>query len=65
MNENTHEPNLQEALDKLKNHPEHKHKWKRIHHTWYFWVFLALMLFAILYYNSTVNFAFAPWEIFE
>ena len=42
--------------------PEHNNspKWKRVHHTWWFWVFLILMLGGILYYVITVDFAFAP-----
>ncbi len=40
--------------------PKHKPHWKRIHHTWSFWIFLVLMLTAILYYIMTVDFAFAP-----
>ena len=41
-------------------HPDHKPRWKRIHHTWSFWIFLFLMLVAILYYIMSVDFAFAP-----
>jgi hypothetical protein len=48
MNEN--EPN---------NHT-HRPYWKRIHHTWSFWIFLLLMLVGILYYIISVDFAFAP-----
>ena len=40
--------------------PKHKSHWKRIHHTWSFWIFLVLMLTAIIYYIMTVDFAFAP-----
>jgi hypothetical protein len=47
------------------NEMEHNHprpKWKRIHHSWIFWVFLLLMFAGIGYYIITVNFAFAPHE---
>ncbi len=54
------------------NHPWHDgqahHKkyhvywphWKRIHHTWGFWVFLILMIAAIMYYVMSADFALAP-----
>ncbi len=47
--------------------PEHNHspKWKRVHHTWWFWIFLVLMLGGILYYVMTVDFAFAPQKQME
>jgi hypothetical protein len=35
-------------------------KWRRIHHSWIFWVFMALTLVAITYYITSVDFAFAP-----
>ncbi len=38
----------------------HRPYWKRIHHTWSFWIFLLLMLVGILYYIISVDFAFAP-----
>jgi len=38
----------------------HKPYWKRIHHIWYFWVFLFLMFVGIIYYIMSVDFAFAP-----
>lgn len=34
--------------------------WRRIHHTWIFWIFLVLMLVGIMYYVVSVDFAFAP-----
>lgn len=34
--------------------------WKRIHHSWIFWIFLFLMGFAIFYYVVSADFAFAP-----
>ncbi|NDP22522.1 MAG: hypothetical protein GZ091_15780 [Paludibacter sp.] len=63
--------------DKIKNssnhdlqdhiQPEQKHKsrWKQVHHSWLFWVFLVLMLFGIMYYIRTVDFAFAPQKQVE
>jgi len=40
-------------------HP-HGSRWKIVHHSWSFWIFLALMMFAISYYVFTVDFAFTP-----
>ena len=34
--------------------------WKLIHHSWVFWIFLLLMIVAIIYYIISANFAFAP-----
>jgi len=34
--------------------------WKRMHHTWGFWIFLFLMFVGIIYYIMSVDFAFAP-----
>jgi hypothetical protein len=42
------------------NHHNHKPYWKRVHHSWIFWVFLFLMLVGIIYYAMTVDFALAP-----
>ena len=35
-------------------------RWKRFHHSWIFWIFLLLMLVAIMFYITSVDFAFAP-----
>ena len=42
------------------NKQDHKPYWKRIHHSWIFWVFLVLMLVGIIYYVMTVDFSLAP-----
>ena len=57
---NEHKQNLQEVINHSKYHQEHKPYWKRIHHTWTFWVFIFLMFAAIMYYTGSVDFAFAP-----
>ena len=44
--------------DSTQNH--HRPYWKRIHHTWYFWVFMFLTFASIMYYIISVDFAFAP-----
>lgn len=51
MDENVNEHNQQ-----------HRPYWKRIHHTVGFWIFLFLMMVAIVYYIMTVDFAFAPHQ---
>ena len=42
------------------NKLDHKPYWKRIHHSWIFWIFLLLMLAGIIYYVMTLNFSLAP-----
>ena len=60
MNQNKDNNNQLEREDFIIVHPDHKPHWKRIHHTWSFWIFLVLMLTAIICYIMTVEFAFAP-----
>jgi hypothetical protein len=60
MSKNEHNQHLQEGQDHIMVHHEHKPYWKRVHHSWIFWVFLFLMLVGIIYYAMTVDFAFAP-----
>jgi hypothetical protein len=60
MNKNEHNHPMQEAQDHIVVHHEHKPYWKRINHTWGFWVFLFLMFAAIIYYVMSVDFALAP-----
>ena len=59
MKEHKHQ-HLDEGLDHTQIQHNHKPYWKQIHHTWYFWVFLFLMLASILYYVMSVDFALAP-----
>jgi len=42
------------------NKQNHMLYWKRIHHSWIFWVFLFLMFVGILYYAMTVDFSLVP-----
>ena len=42
------------------DHNHHRPYWKRIHHTWSFWVFLFLMLAAIIYYMLSDNLSLRP-----
>jgi len=60
MNENEHNNHQQEELNHANGFHDHKPYWKQIHHTWGFWIFLFLMLAAIIYYVMSVDFAFAP-----
>lgn len=58
MNKNIHHQEETQVI--FTPHHDKKPRWKRIHHTWGFWIFLLLMFAAILYYIYSVNFAFAP-----
>lgn len=60
MKENEQNPQLKEVENQISVHRDHRPNWKLMHHTWIFWVFLLLMLAAIMYYIVTVNFQFAP-----
>jgi len=57
---NKHEHNQQEVQDHILVPHDRKPYWKRMHHTWSFWIFLFLMLVGIIYYIASVDFAFAP-----
>jgi uncharacterized membrane protein len=46
----------------VNEHNQHHSHWKRLHHSFGFWIFLGLMLVAIVYYIMTVDFAFAPHQ---
>ena len=50
----------QDWQDHFTGHHLRKGAWRRIHHSWIFWVFLLLMFVSIGYYIMSVNFAFAP-----
>ncbi len=65
MNDNKQSSSNHDLQDHIE--PEHTHspKWKRVHHTLWFWIFLVLMLGGILYYVMTVDFAFAPHRQME
>jgi hypothetical protein len=60
MNEKNHDHHQHESQDYITVHNEHKPYWKRIHHSWIFWIFLFLMFVGIIYYIMSVDFAFAP-----
>ena len=60
MNDNGHKPNLEDMLRHSGFRNEHKFHWKRIHHTWGFWIGVLLIFVATMYYVVSVDFAFAP-----
>jgi hypothetical protein len=60
MTENEHNKQTQEGQDFILTQHEHKPYWKRMHHTFSFWIVLFLMFVAIMYYIVSLNFAFAP-----
>lgn len=49
-----------ETQNRIKSYLNPKFNWRRIHHSWIFWVFLVLMLGCIGYYILSVDFSFAP-----
>ena len=63
MNENIHNHHRQEREEHNKKHYDDKPYWKRIHHTWSFWVFLFLMLAAMIYYTLSGNLSRWPYYI--
>ena len=60
MSENEQNQHQEEFQDQILPQRTRRMHWKRIHHTWIFWIFLFLMFVAIMYYITSVNFAFAP-----
>ena len=62
MNKNGIEQPRQDWQDHLTGHHLNKGewKWKKLHHSWIFWVFFLLTLTAIVYYIMSVDFINAP-----
>jgi hypothetical protein len=60
MNDNKLSSSNHDLQDHIEVQHEHLPRWKRVHHTWWFWIFLVLMLVGIIYYIMSVDFAFAP-----
>lgn len=60
MSENEHNQHQEEKQDHIMPQRSHRQRWKQIHHSWIFWIFLFLMFVGILYYIASVDFAFAP-----
>ena len=58
MNKNgSHKVDIQHEILPERNK---QFRWKRVHHSWIFWIFLFLMFVGIIYYIMSVDFAFAP-----
>lgn len=60
MNENKNNPQLKEVENEISVPHDRKRNWKQFPHSLAFWIFLVLMLAAIIYYIVTLNFAVAP-----
>lgn len=60
MNKDGQDQPRQDWQDHFTGHHLNKGSWKRLHHSWIFWVFFILTLVAIGYYIMSVDFAFAP-----
>lgn len=45
--------------EKVNEYDQHRSNWKRVHHTWGFWLFFYLMVLAVTYYIITADSAFA------
>ena len=58
MNDKKNSSN-QDFQDHIQVEQKNTPRWKRVHHSWLFWLFLVLMFIGIMYYISTVSFAFA------
>ena len=65
MNDNKKNSSNHDLQDHIEPENNNSPKWKRVHHTLWFWIFLVLMLGGILYYVMTVDFAFAPHRQME
>jgi hypothetical protein len=60
MSEKEHNQLQEETADQVLPQNKRQPRWKRIHHSWIFWIFLLLMFVAIMFYITSVDFAFAP-----
>jgi len=60
MSENEHNQHQEETQEQIVPQNSRQPRWKRIHHSWIFWIFLFLMFVAIMYYITSVDFAFSP-----
>ena len=60
MSENEHNQHQEETQNQIVPQKSRQPRWKRMHHSWIFWIFLILMFAAIMYYVTSVDFAFAP-----
>ena len=66
MSENNYgKPGNEGAVPGSGHHHAHRDPrpyWKSVHHTWWFWVGLVLMLTAMAIYVLSYDLAFLPWR---
>jgi len=60
MTDNRRNHLQEEGQDYILIPSTHRYNWKMIHQSWYFWIFLFLMLVGIIYYIVSVDFILAP-----
>jgi len=60
MNENKNNYSLLKKQEIKNANHAHKPYWKRMHHSWFFWVFMVLTIVAVIYYIVTIDFSNAP-----
>jgi len=60
MSENKKNQHQEEIQDQILPQKSRQPRWKQIHHSWIFWIFVFLMFVAIMYYIVSLNFAIAP-----
>jgi len=60
MTDNKQNHHLPEGQDYIKVPSDRIPRWKQLHHSWIFWIFLFLMLIGIFYYIVSVDFILAP-----
>jgi flagellar biosynthesis/type III secretory pathway M-ring protein FliF/YscJ len=59
MSDNKHDQHPPEGQDFIREPKEKIPRWRRLHHSWIFWIFLFLMVVAMLYYIMSVDFILA------
>jgi hypothetical protein len=59
MNKTTHGHEHNGRQDREESHPPSPY-WRRVHHHWYFWVGMFLMLVAIVNYVMTEDLSWLP-----
>lgn len=60
MSDNKQNHQSSDGQDYIRVPSDHQPRWKNIHRSWIFWVFLFLMMVGIMYYIVSLGFLFAP-----
>jgi len=60
MSDNKQNHNPPEGQDYITVSTDRQPRWKNIHRSWIFWIFLFLMMVGIMYYIVTLGFLFVP-----